>query len=93
MVVTEDNEHGWLGNIVGDAVIQVCSIAGTLVGRGDKATSSLGEVSNQDPGQVHALVPTSVRFGVAPGRVGRVHREVSAIAISSSCRDKETGHI
>lgn len=65
MEVTEDDKHGWVGSVISNAVIQVCSVAGAFVGRGDKATFSLGEVSNQDPGQVHALLSFGVGRGVA----------------------------
>lgn len=86
MVVSEDNKHGGVGNPIDNTVVQVRGVAGVFVGRGDEATFSLGEVSNQDPGQVHALVPVAVRLGVAVCRVGGIHGKVSAFAVHGSCR-------
>ena len=76
LCVTEDDEHARISRVINNAVIQIGGIPGVPDGRDDHATSSLGEVSDQDPGQVHALLPPGVRLGVALSRVRRVHSKV-----------------
>lgn len=89
MIVPEDNKHGGVGSTVGNAVVQVGDVAGAFVGRGDEAIFSLGVVSHQDPGQVHASVPAAVRRGVAVCRVDGIHGKISAFAIHGSCRETD----
>lgn len=91
LVVSEDHEHGGVGGVVRDAVVQVCVAAGAFVGRRDEAAFALGVVPHQDPGQVHALLPAGVRSCVAIGRVLGVHGEVGAFAIHCGCRRTDTG--
>lgn len=82
--VAEDDEHGRVGSVINNTIVQICSIPGALGGRGDHASSSLGKVSDQDPGQVHALLPSDVRLGVPPRRVDGVHSKVRAVAVHRS---------
>lgn len=90
LVILEHHKHGGFGDTVGDAVVQVGAVAQAFVGGGDHAGFPLGEVPHQDPGQVHALVPAAVDFGIAVGRVGGVHREVGAFAVHGGCRSGTT---
>lgn len=88
--VIEDYKHGRIGLIICDAVVQVCGVPRVLGGRGDQAASSLGEVSDQDPGKVHPLLAAGVGFGVASCRVDRVHRKVRAVADHRTYRTKHS---
>ena len=83
--VIEDDKHGWSCRVVSDAVIQVC-IPRASGGRRDHSRPALDEVSNQNPGQVHALMPAGISPGITLRRVDRVHRKVRSIAICCTYR-------
>ena len=86
--VIEDYKDGCIGAVICHTVVQVCNIAGALGGGGDHALYSLGEVSHQDLGQVHALVLLAVRFSVAMW-VFRAHSKVGTIAVQPTYCTKQ----